>query len=146
MSLRKTFLTLFFVTLLSSCAYHQQHINSYIENPEHEVVLTSGLNHRKEAINSLTEVSMDIEELYLFVNWINIPRFKFDFRYMLYDAQGTLVALSNFEGQRKPNWHDYRTWLVHVFDAEKETPGIWNLELYLNDKIVSKKSFKVNRH
>ncbi len=145
MSLRITFVTLFFVALLTSCAYHKAYVNSYIENPEHEIIFTTGLDEYQEAINSLTEVSMDIDELYVFVRWKNIPRFSFNFRYMVYDAQGTLVTLSNFEAKRGKGYN-LRTWLTYSFDTTNDAPGTWKLELYLNDKLVSENLFKVKRH
>ncbi len=132
------------LTLFNSCAYHQRVIDSYIKNPEHTVTLTSRVTkHKPQPVDVLSYIPYTIPEFTIYVRWKNIPSHKFDFRYMVYDGQETLVKVSNFRGGRQGNQRNLRSWVTYSIDTEKNAPGKWIIELYLNDTLVSRNHFMV---
>ncbi len=77
-----------------------------------------------------------VKKFLIYSQWYNIPRKTWNFRYNIYDGAQRLVYMSHFDWKLGPGFK-YRTWHPYTFNPERDAPGKWRIELYLDDTLVS---------
>lgn len=115
-------------------------------------LFTTGLNAFNEPVNTLHEISLGVDRIYLYVAWQHLPRGTHTSRLRIFDGTNSLAWEYTLEFST--NEERYNTWFWYHPKDTMDTPGQWRFEIFLDGKkmfekslsVVSRKSNKVSKY
>ena len=109
----------------------------------YRVVVTTGLDEKKQPVNDLKQVSLDEDKIYFYVRW-NLAKREHDLMWRLYDGAGRLAGRSEYTFtpccSGCPCTH---TWHSYNLNKNVDKPGVWRFQLYLDGRRKVSKRFTV---
>lgn len=133
-----------FVLSLSGCATTraaQGIADAYFDAPECTVFFTTGLDEHEEPSDSLKQIGLNEDKVYLYVKWFGIPNGKYQYACSIFDGSGTQVDYSTTSFTVDNEFRN--TWTWHRFNAKVEAPGVWRFQIRLNGRSVLERTLEV---
>jgi len=98
------------------------------------LTFTSTLDDRNLPVDSLTEISKSMEEIYLYTTWFGLTAGKpYHYDIKVYDGGGTLINSDSLDFM--PDAASYNTWTSYDIKPIDE-PGVWLFTVGLNGQTV----------
>lgn len=138
--MRKIVLLSLVLFILGGCRTTQMKDNQLFGTSA-RVVLASGVQD-KQPLDNLEQISLSQQKsIYIYVSWLNISQGKHTHFFRILDGRGTLVFVSKYEFEAdQPSWN---TWSDYTIKKNMDKPGIWTVEVYLDNKKLGEKRIKV---
>lgn len=133
------------LVLLSSCATLSiaDNKSAFLKNPSYRFIVTTGLDETKKPISNLTQIPLESNEMYVFVQWNRIPNERFNYLCKIFDNSGQAVTESQMSFT--PDTDGWNTWTKYKINKHIDLPGKWRAEIYLDNVLVVNESFSVVR-
>ena len=96
----------------------------------YRVVFTTEVDENYHPVDAINKVSLDIDMIYLYITWQNLPVGNHKYRIRVVDGVGSLVWDYFWEYNNK-NLID-NTWLTYKPKKAVDKPGRWQFEIYLD--------------
>ena len=134
----KQFLVIAFIALIFiGCASKSPTQN--IQPTPYQVNFTTGINDDLNPVNDVKEISLDEDEIYIYVKW-NLPLISRVQTTKIFDGENNLLESPEFKfTPTTTNWH---TWTGHKI-KKSDKAGIWKFQIFSDGKLAVEKTIKV---
>lgn len=141
--MKKSFLFItIIIILLTACTTFEESKNEYIRNPDYRVIFTTGLTEDNLPLNSLEEININEEMIFIYIQWNRIPNTKYQYVCKMFDGSGEKINESAMDF--RPNTDGWNTWTWYKIKSNVDVPGTWRFEIYLDETKVIESQLTVN--
>lgn len=141
MRIIKNIVIILILIVTASCTTLKDDKQTYLENPDYRLILSSGVDSNDDPIDNLEEISLANEKLVIYTTWFNIPTNSYSYSCKIYDSSGQKVKDSNMDFN--PTSDEWYTWSTFYLNPNTDKAGKWKMELFLDGVIVIEKEFDV---
>lgn len=129
------------VLLINSCVTVKEAKYNYILKPDYRLTISSGLDSSDDPIDNLENITLTDMRIYIHIDWFNIPNTRYQYTCRIYDGSGQKVRDSKMKFS--PNFNEYFTWSSYNINENIDIPGLWKIEIYLDNILTIEKEIEV---
>ena len=107
----------------------------------HRTTFTTGLDSRNRPMDSIKEISMREEKVYMYTSWRGLSQGEHKHVCKMFDGAGRIVAQPQMNFEANPRLCN--TWSWHDFDQSRDKPGTWKFEIYVDGQKVIEENLRV---
>lgn len=106
-----------------------------------ECFFSTQLDSKNKPLDKISQISLSKKEIFIVVNWINLPIQRVEYNCKISDGKGQLVAsMSMIMNVTDSSWQSRSK---YVFDKLLDSPGTWKFEIFIDNKKEVEKNILV---